>query len=125
MRPVITSLGLLAMHPWRGTDAGVVGLVERDAEVAVIDERLASARSGTGSVLLIDAPAGIVKSSLGVVRQCLEPIRRDHARDNSSLPLGARPRSAELSSKPSLGTGRTLAVEETLTERPSASRIGW
>ena len=79
--------------------------MEREEELAVIDALLGSARSGRGSVLLIEGPAGIGKTSLlavareralrsgmrvlhargtefereyplGVVRQCLEPAIR-------------------------------------------------
>ncbi|MDQ3722459.1 MAG: AAA family ATPase, partial [Actinomycetota bacterium] len=104
------------MRPLREADGAVV-LMERDTELAVIDELLACARAGTGGVLLIDGPAGIGKTSLlaaareraaaggmrvligrgteleqeyplGVVRQCLEPaVWRD--RDRERLLHGA------------------------------------
>jgi DNA-binding CsgD family transcriptional regulator len=86
-------------------------LVERDAELARIVDVLESASAGSGSVLLIEGPAGIGKTALadaarahanrdgmrvlhgrgtefereypfGVVRQCLEPVvRRDGDRE--------------------------------------------
>lgn len=86
-------------------------LVERDAEVAALDSVLVSARAGRGSVLLLEGPPGIGKTSLlalarrhgseggmrvlrgrgtelereyplGVVRQCLGPaLRRESNRE--------------------------------------------
>jgi len=86
-------------------------LVERDAEVAALDSVLVSARAGRGSVLLLEGPPGIGKTSLlalarrhgseggmrvlrgrgtelereyplGVVRQCLGPaLRRESDRE--------------------------------------------
>src|SRR5262249_31675016 len=76
-------------------------LLERDVELARIDELLAAARAGDGRALVVEGPAGIGKSSLlraaraaaadmrvasarcselerefplGVVRQLLEPV---------------------------------------------------
>jgi DNA-binding SARP family transcriptional activator/DNA-binding CsgD family transcriptional regulator len=99
------------------TDAGAVPLVEREEELAILEALLASARSGLGSVLLVEGPAGIGKTSLlaaarelaaesgmsvlhargtelereyplGVARQCLEPVlRREH--DGERLLRGA------------------------------------
>ena len=92
-------------------------LVERDVELAAIVAALASARSGTGTVLLIEGPAGIGKTALadaarmhgaqngmralhargtefereypfGIVRQCLEPVVRRSA-DRERLLRGA------------------------------------
>lgn len=92
-------------------------LVEREQELAVIEASLASARSGNGSVLLIEGPAGIGKTSLlraarqraadrgmavlhargtelereyplGVVGQCLAPALRAE-RDRERLLRGA------------------------------------
>ncbi|MEU4239821.1 AAA family ATPase [Actinoplanes sp. NPDC026619] len=42
--------------------AGV--LLQRDAEMAVLDHRLGSLRAGTGRLILVEGPAGIGKSSL-------------------------------------------------------------
>lgn len=99
------------MHRRRWADAGAASLVEREEELAVIEAVLASSRSGVGSVLLIEGPPGIGKSSLlsvardraaemgmrvlcargtefereyplGVARQCLEPaLRRERDRE--------------------------------------------
>ena len=92
-------------------------LVERECELSAIDALLASARSGSGSVLLIEGPAGIGKTSLlavtrrwatdarmrvlhargselerdyplGVIRQCLEPAIRSEP-DRERLLRGA------------------------------------
>jgi predicted ATP-dependent serine protease len=41
-----------------------VALVERDHELAALERLLADARSGTGSVLLLEGSAGIGKTSL-------------------------------------------------------------
>ncbi|WIM93390.1 AAA family ATPase [Actinoplanes oblitus] len=39
-------------------------LLQRDAELAMLDHRLAQVRSGTGAVIVVEGPAGIGKSSL-------------------------------------------------------------
>jgi DNA-binding CsgD family transcriptional regulator len=94
-----------------------VALVERDQELAALERLLADARSGTGSVLLLEGSAGIGKTSLlaaarepaaesgmrvlqgrgtelereyplGVARQCLEPAVRPEA-DRERLLRGA------------------------------------
>lgn len=109
--------------------------MEREEELAVIDALLGSARSGRGSVLLIEGPAGIGKTSLlgvareralrsgmrvlhargtefereyplGVVRQCLEPAIRLEG-DRERLFRGA----AQLAAPSLLGVGE--AVEAT------------
>jgi MoxR-like ATPase len=40
------------------------GLLERDAEVAAVEEGLAAAASGRGGVLVVEGPAGIGKTRL-------------------------------------------------------------
>jgi hypothetical protein len=95
----------------------VAHLVERDAELAAAVSALDSARSGAGSLLLIEGPAGIGKTALadaargraardamrvlharateleqafpfGVVQQCLAPVVR-RAEDRERLLQGA------------------------------------
>ncbi|BCJ39866.1 hypothetical protein GCM10010168_27260 [Actinoplanes ianthinogenes] len=39
-------------------------LLQRDAELAMLDHRVAQVRSGTGAVIVVEGPAGIGKSSL-------------------------------------------------------------
>ncbi len=94
-----------------------MALVERDHELAALERSLADARSGAGSVLLVEGSAGIGKTSLlaaargaaaesgmrvlqgrgtelereyplGVARQCLEPAVRPEA-DRERLLRGA------------------------------------
>ena len=49
----------------RGRGIGLRGLlVEREAELALLEQRLADARAGAGSVVMLDAPAGNGKSRL-------------------------------------------------------------
>lgn len=49
----------------RGRAGGLGGvLVERDAELAAIEQRLAQARNGSGGIVLVEAPAGMGKSRL-------------------------------------------------------------
>ena len=51
------------------------GLIEREGELARIDEELAAARAVRGDLLLVTGPAGIGKTALlGVARE-----RADHA----------------------------------------------
>ena len=50
-----------------------VPLLERDAELAVIAERLAAAREGTGCLLMVEGPAGIGKTRL--VREACDRAR--------------------------------------------------
>ncbi|HEV2768644.1 MAG TPA: AAA family ATPase [Solirubrobacteraceae bacterium] len=97
--------------------AAPLPLVEREAELAVIDALLAEARAGTGGLLLVEGPAGIGKTSLlrharevavaagmivlhglgtefereypfGVVKQCLGPAVRGEG-DRRRLLTGA------------------------------------
>jgi hypothetical protein len=49
------------------------GLIERDAEVAALDGALAAAIGGRGSVVAVEGPPGIGKSSL--VNACIELAR--------------------------------------------------
>jgi ABC-type uncharacterized transport system fused permease/ATPase subunit len=51
-----------------------VSLLERDAELAVIAERLAAACEGAGCLLLVEGPAGIGKTRL-VRAACGSPRR--------------------------------------------------
>jgi DNA-binding CsgD family transcriptional regulator len=100
-----------------GSELHVAHLVERDAELAAAVSALDSARSGAGSLLLIEGPAGIGKTALadaargratrdgmrvlharateleqafpfGVVQQCLAPVVR-RAEDRERLLQGA------------------------------------
>jgi DNA-binding CsgD family transcriptional regulator len=48
----------------RSTEGGRDGLFEREAELAAISGALNAARSGSGSLVLVEGPAGIGKSSL-------------------------------------------------------------
>lgn len=104
-------------HPGAGAPGVTPGLIEREQELARIDAALEAARSGTGATVLIEAAAGIGKTSLialaceraasadmtvldarasplerdyamGVVRQCFE--RELHRqRDGDALFSGA------------------------------------
>src|SRR5690242_3135768 len=94
------------------------GLLERDAELHAIERCLAMARDGAGGLVVIDGPAGVGKTALlraartlatrngmrvldargvelerafpfGVVRQLLDPVLRDPARDAGDLFAGA------------------------------------
>ncbi|HEY6494709.1 MAG TPA: ATP-binding protein [Trebonia sp.] len=48
----------------RSTEGGRDGLFERETELAAISGALNAARSGSGSLVLIEGPAGIGKSRL-------------------------------------------------------------
>lgn len=68
----------------RGRGAGLGGvLVEREEELAVLEQRLAEAREGCGGVILIEGPAGKGKSRLLT-------IAGDMARKAEMLVLGAQ-----------------------------------
>ena len=96
-----------------------MALVERDEELAALERLLADARSGTGSVVLVEGSAGIGKTTLlaaareraadggmrvlhgrgtelereyplGVARQCLEPAIRPDAERERRLRGAAR-----------------------------------
>src|SRR5688572_26714940 len=58
-------------------------LAERDAELAAIEAALLSAREGTGSLLLVEGPAGIGKTALAAAareRAAASGMRVLHAR---------------------------------------------
>jgi DNA-binding CsgD family transcriptional regulator len=57
---------------------GIVQLIERDAEVAHIDHGLNDLANGTGSLIVIDGPLGIGRSSL-LSAACERAARRDFA----------------------------------------------
>ncbi len=87
-------------------------LLEREAELNVLDEALASAVEGRGSVVAVEGPAGIGKSSL--VTACLELARK---RDMYVLPV----RATELERSYPYGivrqTADSVALDKTPEER--------
>jgi DNA-binding CsgD family transcriptional regulator len=87
-------------------------LLERDPEVATIDEALSAAKGGAGRVVLFQAPAGLGKSSL------LDAARR-RAADAGFEPLAARGR--ELEREFSFGVARQL-FEARMWAAPAAER---
>jgi DNA-binding CsgD family transcriptional regulator len=87
-------------------------LLERDPEVSTIDEALRAAKRGSGRVVLVQASAGLGKSSL------LDAARR-HAADAGFEPLVARGR--ELEREFSFGLARQL-FEARLWAAPAAER---
>lgn len=63
-------------------------LIERDNEIHVLGQRIATARKGTGGVLLIESPAGMGKS-------CLLAAAKDMAREAHMQVISAQGRELE------------------------------
>ena len=89
-----------------------VPLLERDAELAVIAERLAAAREGAGCLLMVEGPAGIGKTRL-VRAAC------DGARARAMTVLTAR--AGELERGLPYGVVRGL-FEKSVVRAPAAER---
>ena len=132
---------------------GVVGagLVERDAELGVIDRALTGAVAGEGWLVLLEGPAGIGKTALldvarllaggagvavagargaelergfpyGVVRQLLEPtVRAADAAGPDRLLAGA----AALAMPAVLGSDATLGIQWIRRSRSCMVCTGW
>ncbi|MEA2247297.1 MAG: hypothetical protein QOH46_1826 [Solirubrobacteraceae bacterium] len=94
----------------RGWDLGE--LLERDPEVSTIDKALSDAKGGAGRLVVVQAPAGLGKSSL------LDAARR-RAADAGFEPLVARGR--DLEREFSFGVARQL-FEARLWGAPTAER---
>ena len=88
------------------------GLLERDAEVAILRARLDGAANGRGAMTAVIGPAGIGKSSLLAVA-------RGHAAENGFLTLAAR--GGELERDYGFGIARQL-FERPVAELPAARR---